>query len=56
MIWMVTVFKRVPTYNMLMNVYVASWVVTGGLIFYHIYAAYEKKKRNGRTILLGLFF
>ena len=33
MIWMVTVFKWIPTYDMLMNVYIASWVFTGGLIF-----------------------
>ena len=33
LIWMVTVFKWIPTYDMLMNVYVASWVFTGGAIF-----------------------
>ena len=33
MIWLLTVFKWVPTYDMLMNVYVASWVCTGGAIF-----------------------
>lgn len=33
MIWMVTVFKMVPTYDMLMNVYIASWIFTGGAIF-----------------------
>ena len=25
-IWLLTVFKMVPTYEMLMNVYVASWI------------------------------
>ena len=56
MIWMVTVFKRVPTYNMLMNVYVASWVVTGGLIFiiYMQHMKKEEKRKNNlvRTVLL----
>ncbi|MCI5855928.1 MAG: MATE family efflux transporter [Agathobacter sp.] len=33
LIWMVTIFKQVPTYAMLMNVYVASWLFTGGAIF-----------------------
>ena len=33
LIWMVTVFRWIPTYDMLMNVYVASWVFTGGAIF-----------------------
>ena len=32
-IWLLTVFKMVPTYEMLMNVYVASWLFTGGLMF-----------------------
>ena len=31
-IWLLTVFKMVPTYEMLMNVYVASWIFTGGLL------------------------
>ena len=30
-IWLLTVFKMVPTYEMLMNVYVASWIFTGGM-------------------------
>ncbi|MGO5541315.1 MATE family efflux transporter [Blautia sp. HCP3S3_H10_1] len=32
MIWLVTIFKLVPTFDMLMNVYVASWIFTGGAI------------------------
>ena len=32
-IWMVTVFRWIPTYEMLMNVYVASWIFTGAAIF-----------------------
>lgn len=33
LIWMITVFRWFPTYEMLMNVYVASWIFTGGAIF-----------------------
>lgn len=33
LIWMVTVFKWIPTYDMLMNVYIASWIFTGAAIF-----------------------
>lgn len=33
LIWLGTVFKLVPTYEMLMNVYVASWVFTGVALF-----------------------
>lgn len=33
MIWLVTIFRLVPTFDMLMNVYVASWIFTGGAIF-----------------------
>ena len=33
MIWLVTVFRLIPTYEMLMNVYIASWIFTGGVIF-----------------------
>ena len=42
MIWMVTVFRWIPTYDMLMNVYIASWVFTGGLIFI-VYVLYMRK-------------
>lgn len=42
LIWMVTVFKWIPTYDMLMNVYVASWIFTGGAIFI-IYWQHMKK-------------
>ena len=33
MIWLVTIVRLVPTFDMLMNVYVASWIFTGGAIF-----------------------
>lgn len=42
MIWMVTVFRMFPTYEMLMNVYVSSWIFTGGTIFV-IYRLHMKK-------------
>ena len=42
LIWMVTVFKWIPTYDMLMNVYLASWIFTGGLIFI-VYWKHMKK-------------
>ena len=41
-IWLVTVFKMVPTYEMLMNVYVASWIFTGGLLLI-IYLRHMRK-------------
>ena len=42
MIWLVTIFKMVPTFGMLMNVYVASWIFTGGVLFV-IYYMYSRK-------------
>lgn len=42
MIWLVTIFKWIPTYDMLMNVYIASWVFTGGLIFI-VYVMHMRK-------------
>ena len=33
LVWLVTVFKLFPTFEMLMNVYVASWVFTGVALF-----------------------
>ena len=32
LIWMATVFRLVPTFEMLMDVYAASWVFTGGAL------------------------
>lgn len=46
MIWLVTVFKLVPTYDMLMNVYVASWIFTGVAIF--IVYVHHMKRVEGR--------
>lgn len=42
MIWMVTIFKWFPTFDMLMNVYIASWIFTGGAIFI-VYLHHMKK-------------
>lgn len=33
LIWLATIFRRVPTYEMLMNVYPASWIFTGAALF-----------------------
>ena len=41
-IWLLNVFKMVPTYEMLMNVYVASWIFTGGLLLL-IYLKHMRK-------------
>lgn len=48
LIWMATVFKMVPTYDMLMNVYVASWIFTGVAVFitYMIYTRKFKTASN----------
>ena len=48
MIWMVTVFQKIPTYPMLMNVYVVSWVLTGVMIFF-LYMRYMKKVERQMT-------
>ena len=47
LIWMVTVFRWIPTYDMLMNVYVASWVFTGGAIFVVYWHHMKKVSRFG---------
>lgn len=41
-LWLLTVFRLVPTYEMLMNVYIASWVFTGVALFI-VYFRYMKK-------------
>ena len=47
LIWMVTVFKWFPTYDMLMNVYLASWIFTGGLIFIVYWHHMKKVSKYG---------
>ena len=47
LIWMVTVFKWIPTYDMLMNVYLASWIFTGGLIFIVYWKHMKKVSKYG---------
>ena len=49
MIWLVTVFKLVPTYDMLMNVYVASWIFTGVAIFI-VYVHHMKREEKKRRL------
>mgnify|MGYP004535550085 FL=1 len=52
MIWLVTVFKPVPTYDMLMNVYVASWLFTGVAIFIiYVHHMKREEKRMGQQSL-----
>ncbi len=46
LIWMVTIFRRIPTYEMLMNVYVASWIFTGIAIFIVYYQHMKKQERK----------
>ena len=41
-IWLMTVFKVIPTYEALMDVYVASWIFTGGILFV-IYMMHMRK-------------
>lgn len=47
LIWMGTVFRWMPTYEMLMNVYVASWIFTGGAIFVVYWRHMKKVGRKG---------
>ena len=47
LIWMVTVFKWIPTYDMLMNVYLASWIFTGGAIFIVYWHHMKKVSKYG---------
>ena len=47
LIWMVTVFKWIPTYDMLMNVYLASWLFTGGAIFIVYWHHMKKVSKYG---------
>lgn len=52
MIWLVTVFKLVPTYDMLMNVYVASWLFTGVAIFIvYVHHMKREERRMGQQTL-----
>lgn len=50
LLWMVTVFKWFPTYEMLMNVYVASWVATGGAILMVYLFHMRKLEREGKYV------
>lgn len=50
-IWVETVFVAVPTFSMLMNVYVFTWVVTGGamLIAYFVIARKAMPKKRAHA-------
>lgn len=45
-IWLNTVFRMIPTYEMLMNVYVASWIFTGAaiLVVYVLHMRHMEEK------------
>ena len=49
LIWMVTVFRFIPTYEVLMDVYVASWIFTGAAIF-AVYWWHMKKQSSYYSI------
>ena len=49
MIWLATIFKMVPTFDMLMNVYVASWIFTGSAILI-VYLLHMKKLEAKRVV------
>lgn len=46
-IWLLTVFRMLPTYEWLMNVYVASWVFTGGALFIVYMRHMRKVEKRG---------
>ena len=46
--WLVTVFKLIPTYDMLLNVYLASWIFTGGILMI-VYFRHMKKLEKQRS-------
>lgn len=46
--WLVTVFKLIPTYDMLLNVYLASWIFTGGILMI-VYFRHMKKLEKQRA-------
>ena len=55
MIWMVTIFKWIPTYDMLMKVYIASWIFTGGLIIliYLLHMKMTERRFAERQSIIG---
>ena len=44
-IWLLTAFRVVPTYEVLMSVYPVSWVLTGGTLIAMYYWALRKQRR-----------
>ena len=46
-IWLLTVFRMLPTYEWLMNVYVASWIFTGGALFIVYMRHIHKVEKQG---------
>jgi len=48
-VWIQTVFRIFPTYDMLMNVYPVSWIFTGSIILIIYYNFQRKLARNNRN-------
>lgn len=44
-IWLLTAFRVMPTYEVLMSVYPVSWVLTGGTLIAMYYRALRKQRR-----------
>ena len=44
-IWLLTAFRVLPTYEVLMSVYPVSWVLTGGTLIAMYYGALRKQRR-----------
>ncbi len=47
-VWLFTIFKLFPTYDMLLNVYLASWIFTGGILMI-VYFRHMKKLEKQRA-------
>ncbi len=42
-LWIMTVFRKIPTYDMLMNVYPVSWILTGAALLMLYFSAKRKR-------------
>ena len=47
-VWLFTIFKLFPTYDMLLNVYLASWIFTGGILII-VYFRHMRKLEKQRA-------
>ena len=46
-VWLFTIFKLFPTYDMLLNVYLASWIFTGGILMIVYFGHMRKLEKRG---------